>query len=314
MLMTPSISEEGRVFDDCLGGSGDEWLVSAAKSGDRSAFAELCNRDASKILGRIYRITRNWQDAEDVLQEAMLKAFVHLRDFECRSGFSSWLTRIAINSALMMLRKRRCVEVSIDTTNHPEAGQTWEPWDLGPDPESCYVQRERGIARGRHPPATAYFSGRDSTATYARMLTDRDCADSRHLFGGGQVKAVARKDSVARFIAIRGTRVHSVWNSQDEHGRELNPDPRDRANAGRLAPCYSTVERWRLWETCSPVTGPTLYAYMLAGARILTLTPHALGLICAISQHRVLGNKGIWGAASDFVRLVLEMLLLRRQL
>jgi RNA polymerase sigma-70 factor, ECF subfamily len=143
MLMTPSISEEGRVFDDCLVASGDERLVSAAKSGDRSAFSELCNRNASKILGRVYRITRNWQDAEDVLQEAMLKAFVHLNDFECRSGFSSWLTRIAINSALMMLRKRRCVEVSIDTTNHPETGQTWEPWDLRPDPESCYVQRER---------------------------------------------------------------------------------------------------------------------------------------------------------------------------
>ena len=68
---------------------------------------ELRKRHAKKLLPRIYRITRCWEDAEDVLQESFLKAFLHLKNFEGRSSFSSWHTRIAINSALMTLRKRK---------------------------------------------------------------------------------------------------------------------------------------------------------------------------------------------------------------
>ena len=101
-------------FDSGLRDMSDELLVSAAQAGDAYAFAELKDRHANKLLSRIYRITRNWQDAEDVLQESLMKAFLHLPTFESRSSFSSWITRIAINSALMLLRKRRGVEVSID--------------------------------------------------------------------------------------------------------------------------------------------------------------------------------------------------------
>lgn len=96
----------------------DELLVSAAKSGDANAFVELSRRHSAKLLHRTYRITRNWQDAEDVLQESFLKAFIHLKDFEARSSFASWLTQITINSALMILRKKRChPEISIEGNN-----------------------------------------------------------------------------------------------------------------------------------------------------------------------------------------------------
>ena len=81
-------------------------LISAAKSGDAVAFVELSKRHSNKILRRAYRIVKNWQDAEDVLQESLMRAFLHLKDFEERSSFSSWLTRIAINFALMDLRKK----------------------------------------------------------------------------------------------------------------------------------------------------------------------------------------------------------------
>jgi RNA polymerase sigma-70 factor, ECF subfamily len=121
----------------------DEQLVSAAQAGDALAFVQLKDRHANRLLPRIYRITRNWQDAEDVLQETLLKAFVHLPTFEGRSSFSSWLTRIAINSALMLLRKRRVVEISIDA---PAAdGDTlsgWEPADARKTPEEAYAQWE----------------------------------------------------------------------------------------------------------------------------------------------------------------------------
>ena len=94
----------------------DELLVLAAKSGDTAAFVELRRRHATKLLRTIYRVTRNWEDAEDALQDSFLKAYLHLNKFENRSTFASWLTRIAINSALMILRKKRPYEISIDAT------------------------------------------------------------------------------------------------------------------------------------------------------------------------------------------------------
>ena len=131
------------VFVRGLSDLSDELLVSAAQAGDASAFVELKDRHANKLLSRIYRITRNWQDAEDVLQESFLKAFVHLPGFEGRSSFSSWITRIAINSALMLLRKRRVVEISIDA--FASDGETWSGWeiaDIRTTPEEAYAQRE----------------------------------------------------------------------------------------------------------------------------------------------------------------------------
>jgi RNA polymerase sigma factor (sigma-70 family) len=86
-------------------------LVAAAKNGDHQAYAELCRRHSQKLLRTILRITRNVEDAEDMLQETLLKAYVHIGTFEGRSAFSSWLTRIAINSALMLSRKKRSHDV-----------------------------------------------------------------------------------------------------------------------------------------------------------------------------------------------------------
>jgi len=85
----------------------DIFLVAAAKDGDHQAYAELCRRHSKQILRTILRITRDVADAEDTLQETLLKAYVHIGRFEGRSAFSSWLTRIAINSALMLSRKKR---------------------------------------------------------------------------------------------------------------------------------------------------------------------------------------------------------------
>src|SRR5690349_3975494 len=74
---------------------------------DEDAFDELAAPHAKKISRAAYRITRNRQDAEGAVQDALLQAFVHLEYFESRATFATWLTRIAINSSLMILRKRR---------------------------------------------------------------------------------------------------------------------------------------------------------------------------------------------------------------
>ena len=121
-----------------------ELLVAAARSGDRSAFVELCNRHSKKILPRVYRITKNWEDAEDVLQDSLLKAFLRLESFEGRSSFSSWLTRIAINCALMHLRKKHRLEIPMDRTqDDSRTWSSWEPQDRAETPESRYARQER---------------------------------------------------------------------------------------------------------------------------------------------------------------------------
>jgi RNA polymerase sigma-70 factor (ECF subfamily) len=91
------------------------------------------------------RIIRNREDAEDAAQECFLSAFVHLKGFDGRSQFATWLTRIAINAALMKLRKnRRAQEVPIDEPNpssEPVAQREFR--DGTPDPEESCSLRER---------------------------------------------------------------------------------------------------------------------------------------------------------------------------
>jgi RNA polymerase sigma factor (sigma-70 family) len=135
----------------------DIFLVAAAKDGDRQAYAELCRRHSPQVFRMVLRITGNFADAEDTLQEALLKAYVHIRGFEGRSAFSSWLTRIAVNSALMLLRKRRsqlmhCFE------DDPEAYdfKLPEPMEAYRSPEENCIQnslkRELGRAIRYLPP------------------------------------------------------------------------------------------------------------------------------------------------------------------
>jgi RNA polymerase sigma-70 factor (ECF subfamily) len=124
---------------------GDEsQLISQAKAGDYSAFEELVNRYERKIYRLGMNITGNREDAEDVLQEAFLKAFEHLPDFREDSRFYTWVVRIAVNEALMKLRKRRASrEVPMDNAED-ENGEVVvrEFADWKPSPEQQYAQSE----------------------------------------------------------------------------------------------------------------------------------------------------------------------------
>jgi RNA polymerase sigma-70 factor, ECF subfamily len=124
---------------------GDMTLVAAAKNGNRKAFEMLVKRHQRRIFFVARRITRRREDAEDVVQQSFQKAFTHLRKFEGRSAFSTWLTRIAITEALMFLRRSRGLrEVMIEDLNANEETTTGlEVPDASPDPEAVYSQRER---------------------------------------------------------------------------------------------------------------------------------------------------------------------------
>ena len=110
-----------------------------------TTFEELCQPQLRKIFQTAYRITRNREDAEDAVQDTLLQAFLHLGDFDGRSAFSTWLTRIAINSALMTIRKRRTQRsVSLDSAGDTEsAPESWEVADSSAHPEQLYLIGER---------------------------------------------------------------------------------------------------------------------------------------------------------------------------
>lgn len=120
-------------------------LIAAAKNGHGTAFGILCERHAEMILRVTFRITRNREDAEDAVQDSFMSAFVHLSNFDERSRFATWLTRIAINSALGQLRKKRGIrEIPIDEPSPAmEPRPHLEIRDRTPNPEENYRLRER---------------------------------------------------------------------------------------------------------------------------------------------------------------------------
>jgi RNA polymerase sigma-70 factor (ECF subfamily) len=120
-------------------------LVLAARNGDPHAFEILVERHQRRILAVALGFTRNQEDAEDIAQQSFQKAFVHLHEFEGKSRFSTWLTRIAINEALIFLRRGRVLrEVSInDLSGNEEIALGLEIPDSRADPEITYLQGER---------------------------------------------------------------------------------------------------------------------------------------------------------------------------
>ena len=124
----------------------DEYaLLLAAKTGDSAAFEILCKQSANTVFHIARRIMRNNEDAEDVVQESFQQAFIHLKRFNGDSRFSTWLSRIAINAALMKLRKtHRLWEVSLDESVETEQPSSHvEVQDQGLNPEQLYAQKER---------------------------------------------------------------------------------------------------------------------------------------------------------------------------
>jgi RNA polymerase sigma-70 factor, ECF subfamily len=121
----------------------DEALVTATKRGDAHAFEELVLRHRQKVLAVAQRITMNQEDAEDVAQESFHKAFVHLKNFQEKSRFSTWLTRIAMNESFMLLRRRRgFLEVLPENPDDGVMSSSEAFVDHGPDPEESYLRGE----------------------------------------------------------------------------------------------------------------------------------------------------------------------------
>jgi RNA polymerase sigma-70 factor (ECF subfamily) len=119
-------------------------LVRAAKAGDIGAFEQLVHRYDRNVFRIAQHITQNREDAEDVVQDAFLKAYENLKNFQEQSKFYTWLVRIAVNEALMRLRRRRPERmVSLDEeVKTDEDSMPREVADWSPNPEQLYTQSE----------------------------------------------------------------------------------------------------------------------------------------------------------------------------
>jgi RNA polymerase sigma-70 factor (ECF subfamily) len=136
----PAMATQGPVTDV----SDETALVNLARSGDLKAFSDLIKRYEGKIFRLALHITQNREDAEDVLQEAFLKSYEHLDQFQGNSKFYTWIVRIAVNQALMKLRKRKSDRsVSIDEgidTGEDTVTREIATWDE--NPEQKYSREE----------------------------------------------------------------------------------------------------------------------------------------------------------------------------
>lgn len=149
-------------------GADETVLLAQAREGDTQAFGELVRRYESKIFRLAQHITQNREDAEDVLQETFLKAYEHLDQFQGNSKFYTWVVRIAVNQALMKLRRRKTDKsVSLDETidtGEDTIVREIAAWDE--NPEQRFSREEIGqilesAIHALEPPYRSVFALRD---------------------------------------------------------------------------------------------------------------------------------------------------------
>jgi RNA polymerase sigma-70 factor (ECF subfamily) len=143
-------------------------LVAQSREGDTAAFGELVRRYEGKIFRLAQHVTQNREDAEDVLQETFMKAYEHLDQFQGNSKFYTWIVRIAVNQALMKLRRRKTDKsVSLDETidtGEDTMVREIAAWDE--DPEQRFSRDELGgildtAVKSLEPPYRSVFVLRD---------------------------------------------------------------------------------------------------------------------------------------------------------
>jgi RNA polymerase sigma-70 factor (ECF subfamily) len=123
-------------------------LVDQVRDGNREAFAQLVRPQMSKAYRVALRITGNKEDAEDAIQQALLKAYAHIDQFHSKSRFSTWLLRITINEALGKLRKQRAENAHLSYGSHGSSKEGADPAEMirasdDARPEMLYVKQEK---------------------------------------------------------------------------------------------------------------------------------------------------------------------------
>jgi RNA polymerase sigma-70 factor (ECF subfamily) len=159
----------------------DDALVAATRRGDTQAFEELVLRHRHRVLAVAQRITKNREDAEDVTQESFHKAFLHLDSFQEKSQFSTWLTRIAMNEAFMLLRRvRGIVEILPEKTDDGMKSTSEAFVDQSPDPEESCWRSERIELLAK---AISHLGPRVGKAILLRDIEQRSVRETAQILG-----------------------------------------------------------------------------------------------------------------------------------
>jgi RNA polymerase sigma-70 factor (ECF subfamily) len=184
----------------------DDDLITAAQCGDQQAFAELCRRHSAVTKKKIFRIVRNHEDTEDALQDTLLRAYTHLTSFRRSCKFSTWLTTIGVNSALMIVRKRRARRETYASTGNADTGAVvlQEPVDPSPGPEGTYlkqqaillVRREVEKLRPSLRSVVNHYYGSDCSLEEAAKAQDISLAAAKSRLLRGRVRL---RSSLARY-------------------------------------------------------------------------------------------------------------------
>jgi RNA polymerase sigma-70 factor (ECF subfamily) len=165
------------------------------------AFEELVLRHKQRVLAVAQRITSNREDAEDVAQESFHKAFVHLDAFQEKSRFSTWLTRIVMNEAFMLLRRRRGVFEVLPESPDDGAKSNSEAFvDQGPNPEESCWKRERKELLTE---AINRLGPTIREAILLRHIEERSVEETAHILGASITAVKARVFQGRR--QLRGT-------------------------------------------------------------------------------------------------------------
>jgi len=173
---------EGTSPDHSAVASEEREFVAAAKNGDATAFGFLCTRYASMVFKIARRILPTKEDAEDAIQESFRLAFVHLSDFRGDSRFSTWLTRIVTNAALMQMRRNNVRRKSLLDESHETQSYSLrlEVRDQAFDPEQLCGQKECHWLLHN---ALSQLSAKTRRAIQLRELDERSAPEAARLMG-----------------------------------------------------------------------------------------------------------------------------------
>src|SRR5258705_3244558 len=205
---------------------GEDEVLVAAKRGDSAAFEILCKQSANTVFRIARRMMRSKEDAEDVMQESLQLAFIHLKSFKGGSRFSTWLSRIAINASLMKLRRKQHLrDVSLDESAESEQPSSrLDVEDQGPNPEQLYAHKERQrilfeamneLTPGMRKAIELRELGERSTEETAQIIGISVSAVKARVFHGRKILRERLKDHVGPAWAAGRDTSRMIGNASD---------------------------------------------------------------------------------------------------
>jgi RNA polymerase sigma-70 factor (ECF subfamily) len=192
-------------------------LIQRALAGDPDALSPLFARYSPRLFRAAFSLLRNKEDAEDALQDGLLSAYLHLDSFQGRSRFSTWLTRIVVNAALMALRRTRArPKTSLDERQNDQS-EDWPAWivDSRPNPEqACAAMEARQIIEKR----VDQLSAGVRSAFRLREIEGFSTKETREILG---IRASVVKSRLFRARAQLTRSLHRSLRIRDGKGRTI---------------------------------------------------------------------------------------------